>query len=542
MTGGDLLVSALAAGGVDTVFGLPGVQLDGFFDALSRRSDLRVIHTRHEQATSYMADGYARVSKTGVGCCAVVPGPGVLNALAGLSTAYACNSRVFCVAGQVRSDLIDSGLGLLHEIPNQLGVLRSVAKWVERADQADRIPELVATAFRELRSGRPRPVALEVPLDVLEATVVSGFPGNDESSAAKGPGFPGNVEETAALDRMAERLLAAERPLITAGGGVVQARAGALLQDLAERLQAPVLVSQNGRGALPTDHELAFDTLSAGALVAAADVVLAVGTRFAGPGGRRRRLQPGQSLLRIDADPEELARDVEPELAVAADAGAGLSALLARLDGRPPAAGWDGLEAVRAEAEERRSSLQPQAALGAAIRAALPADSVVVNGMTQVGYWGRIGFQVLQPGTFLTAGYQGTLGFELPLALGAQAALPDRRVLAIVGDGGFLFNAQELATAVQHRLNVIAVVFNDGAYGNVRRIQAQRYGGRLIASDLHNPDFVRLADAFGALGLRAEGPEALGAAIRQALQVDRPAVIEVPVGEMDDPWPLLLSN
>ena len=376
MTGGDLLVSALAAGGVDTVFGLPGVQLDGFFDALTRRPEIRVIHTRHEQATSYMADGYARVSKAGVGCCAVVPGPGVLNALAGLSTAYACNSHVFCVAGQVRSDLIDSGLGLLHEIPNQLGVLRSVAKWAERADQADRIPELVATAFGEMRSGRPRPVALEVPLDILEA----------EAGEGDRPSLPAAVPlDEATLDRMAERLRTAERPLITAGGGVVQARAGALLQDLAERLQAPVLVTQNGRGALPTDHELAFDTLSAGALMAAADVVLAVGTRFAGPGGRRRRLKPGQSLLRIDADPDELARDVEPELAVAVDAQAGLSALLARLDGRRPAAGWDGLEAVRAEAEERRSSLQPQAAYGAAIRAALPPESVVVNGMTQVG-------------------------------------------------------------------------------------------------------------------------------------------------------------
>lgn len=535
MTGGDLLVAALAEGGVDTVFGLPGVQLDAFFDALARRPEIRVIHTRHEQATSYMADGYARVSEAGVGCCAVVPGPGVLNALAGLSTAYACNSRVFCVAGQVRSDLIDSRLGLLHEIPNQLGVLRSVCKWAERADQPELITALAAAAFRELRSGRPRPVALEVPLDVLEAGV-------ERAAAIPVEAATEQLDEDT-LDRMAERLGAAERPLITAGGGVLQARAGALLQDLAERLQAPVLVTQNGRGALATDHRLAFDTLSASALFPAADVVLAVGTRFAGPGGRRRRLNPGQSLLRIDADPEELRRGVDPELAIAADATSGMSALLSRLDGRRSGnGGWEALDAVRAEAAERRSSLQPQAAFGAAIRATVPPETVIVNGMTQVGYWGRIGFPVVRPGTFLTAGYQGTLGFELPLALGAQAALDGARVVAIVGDGGFLFNAQELATAVQHRLNVIAVVFNDGAYGNVRRMQVQRYEGRLIASDLHNPDFVRLAESFGALGLRAEGPEGLRAALAEALDADLPVVIEVPVGEMDDPWPLLLSS
>jgi len=535
VTGGDLLVAALAERGLETVFGLPGVQLDGFFDALARQSRIRVIHTRHEQATSYMADGYARVSAAGIGCCAVVPGPGVLNAMAGLATAYACCSRVLCVAGQVRSDLIGSELGLLHEIPDQLGVLRSATKWAGRATRPEDIPALVAAAFEAMGSGRPRPAAVEVPFDVLEATAA------EPAAAAPRPGSQ-PPPDPAALDRMAARLLAAERPLIAAGGGVVQSRAGGELRELAERLGAPVLVSMNGRGALPTDHPLAFDGLSAGVLFPAADVVLAVGTRFAAGMGKRRRLAPGQALLRIDADPQELRRGVDPELAVAADARVGLAELLARLHGDAPKPGWDGLQAVRTEAAERAGSLQPQAAFGAAIRSALPADAVVVNGMTQVGYWGRIGFPVLRPGTFLTAGYQGTLGFELPLALGAQAALPKGRVLTIAGDGGFLFNVGELATAVQHRLNVIAVVFNDGAYGNVRRIQAQRYGGRLIASTLHNPDFVRLAESFGAAGRRAGDPDALRAAIVSALEEDRPVVIEVPVGEMDDPWPLVLGG
>jgi acetolactate synthase-1/2/3 large subunit len=534
VTGGDLLVAGLVAGGVDTVFGLPGVQLDGFFDALARRPEVRVIHTRHEQATSYMADGYARASGR-VGCCAVVPGPGVLNAMAGLATAYACNSRVLCVAGQVRSDLIDSGLGLLHEIPDQQAVLRAAAKWVGRALRPEEVPGLVATAFRQMSTGRPRPAAVEIPFDVLEAAIAApSAPAPDGARPA--PPDPG------ALDRMAARLAAAERPLIAAGGGIQLSGASAELQQLAERLGAPVLVSGNGRGAIPTDHRLAFDGLSAGALLPAADVVLAVGTRFAGPMGRRRHLAAGQALLRIDADPDELDRQLEPEIAVAADATAGLRELLARLGAGAPGGGWTGLEAVRADAAERVESLQPQAAFGAAIRAALPAEAVVVNGMTQLGYWGRLGFPVLHPRTFLTAGYQGTLGFELPTALGAQAADPVRPVLAVVGDGGLLFNVGELATAVQHGLNVVAVVFNDGAYGNVRRIQAQRFGGRLIASDLHNPDFVQLAQAFGALGLRATDPDSLRVAIGHALEAPRPALIDVPVGAMDDPWPLILSG
>ena len=534
MTGGDLLVSGLVAGGVETVFGLPGVQLDGFFDALTRRPEVRVIHTRHEQATSYMADGYARASGR-VGCCAVVPGPGVLNAMSGLATAYACNSRVFCVAGQVRSDLIESRLGLLHEIPDQLGVLRSGVKWAARALRPEEVPGLVAAAFGEMNSGRPRPVAVEVPFDVLEAQT-AGDP------AAAAAGTRATPPDAGALDRIAARLAGAERPLIAAGGGIQQSGASSELLRLAERLGAPVLVSRNGRGAIPTDHRLAFDGLSAGTLLPAADVVLAVGTRFATAMGRRRRLNPGQVLLRIDADPDELELDLEPEVAVAADAAAGLRELLARLGDGAAGRGWAGLAAVRADAGERAGSLQPQAAFGAAIRAALPPEAVLVNGMTQLGYWGQIGFPVLRPRTFLTAGYQGTLGFELPTALGAQAADPDRPVLATVGDGGFLFNAGELATAVQHRLNVVAVVFNDGAYGNVRRIQAQRYGGRLIASELHNPDFVLLAQAFGALGLRATDPDSLRVAIGHALEARRPAVIEVPVGEMDDPWPLILSG
>jgi acetolactate synthase I/II/III large subunit len=186
--------------------------------------------------------------------------------------------------------------------------------------------------------------------------------------------------------------------------------------------------------------------------------------------------------------------------------------------------------------------LQPQAAFGRVIREALPNDGIVIDGMNQVGYWSRIGFPVYQPRTFISPGYQGTLGFELPTGLGAKVAAPERPVIVIAGDGGFMFNVGELATAVQHNLNVITIVFNDNAFGNVLRTQDEEYGGRRIASQLHNPDFVRLAESFGARGLRAEGPDQLGSCIQAALEEDRPSVIEVPVGSMSNPWPLIQSH
>ncbi|HKF18360.1 MAG TPA: thiamine pyrophosphate-dependent enzyme [Candidatus Dormibacteraeota bacterium] len=531
ITGADLLVDALYTHGIKVVFGLPGVQLDPVFDALARRLDqVRVYHTRHEQATSYMADGYARAGGE-LGCCLVVPGPGLLNAMSGLATAHACSSPVLCVAGQVQSDQIDSGRGLLHEIPHQLEMVRSVVKWSGRAMRPDEVPGLVAEAVRQMRTGRPRPVAIEVPPDVLEALSDSP-PARVDLNGSRPRGDHAQLEQVASI------LNSAERPLIVAGGGVLQSAAWDELAGVAERLSAPVLLSGNAKGALSARHPLAFEGLTAPHLVKAADVILAVATRFATGGGSRWRLRPDQRLLRVDADPEELVRDVQPAVAVEADAKAALGLLADLLPGRTATA-WRGLDELRRRCSEELASLEPQASFGAAIRQALPDDAIVIDGMTQVGYWCRVGFPVYEPRTFLTAGYQGTLGFELPTGLGAQVARPDRRVVVIAGDGGFLFNVQELATAVQHGIPVITVIFNDNGFGNVRRTQRQRFG-RLIASDLHNPDFVQLAEAFGVAGHRANGPDGLGRALLDALDDGGPSLIEVPVGEMEDPWPLLM--
>jgi acetolactate synthase-1/2/3 large subunit len=534
MTGGQAAVAMLKLHGVDTIFGLPGVQLDGIFDALyEEREAIRVVHTRHEQATAYMADGYARVTgKEGV--CLVVPGPGLLNASAGLATAYACNSPVLCLTGQIRSDLIGRGRGLLHEIPNQLGVARSVTKHAARAMTPQEIPATIREAFRHLRSGRPRPVEVEIPPDILltrDDVALLPATGPREQPA----GDPDLVERAAKL------LGQAHSPLIYAGGGVVRAGASAELVQLAEMLQAPVIVTANGKGAISDRHYLAQNPVAERELRAKADVILAVGTRFVEVTSEPRPVAAGQTLIQLDIDPEEIGRNQPVTVGIEADAKAGLAALAERVSRhnrvRPSRAAE--LTALKQGIAERINAIQPQAGFALAIRAEVPDDGIVVSEMTQVGYWSNFGYPTYQPNTFLTPGYQGTLGFGLTTAMGAKVGRPELPVVSINGDGGFGFTLNELATMVQHRIGVVAVVFNDNAYGNVRRIQQVDFGGRTIASDLVNPDYCKLAEAFGMAGRRVETPDQLRVALREALAANEPALIEVPVGEMPNPWRVL---
>lgn len=537
MTGADALLDALTHGGVRAIFTVPGVQLDALFDALARRDGaFRVWHTRHEQATSYMADGYTRVSGE-PSCCLVVPGPGLLNATAGLATAYARNTPILCVAGQIPSATIGAELGQLHELRDQTAALRAVVKWSTTVMRPGELGPAVAEALRRMRTGRPRPVAVEVPPDVLEA---ARAPADRPASEASDPSDPWTPDpDPGDLDRAAALLTEAQRPLVLAGGGVLVAGAWDELRELAERVGAPVVMTADGKGALDARHPLACEPTLGPRLTPTADVVLAVGTRLGLPMGRRLPFGPGQKLVRIDADAAELRREVSPAIAIHADARAALAQLAARLPRTSRTPNWPDLTRLREDAAARVLALKPQAHYGEAIRRAVPEDGIVVAGMTQIGYWCRLGFPVWRPRTFLTPGYQGTLGFELPTGLGAQLAAPDTPVVVLAGDGGFLFNVQELATAVLHDIPVVSVVFNDGAYGNVRRTQRERFDGRYIASELHNPDFPALAESFGVRGVRAVGPDALERALGAAIEARRPTVIEVPVGPMPDPWAML---
>ncbi len=536
VTGGTALVSSLLAQGIDTIFALPGVQLDGAFDALYdavNAGHMRVFHPRHEQTAAYMADGYARVTGR-LGTCLVVPGPGLLNASAALSTAYACNSPVLCVTGQIQSDLIGVGRGQLHEIPNQLEMIRSVTKFSGRAVEPSAIPALVNEAVSNLWSGRVRPVEIEIPPDTLFASDdVLLLPGviRPERSA----GDPDLIEQAATL------LGSARNPLIFAGGGVVNADATTELLELAELLQAPVMMTPNGKGAISHRHYLAQNTVSVRELIPDADVILIVGTRFLeastqpwGPRGNR-------TVIQLDIDPEEIGRNTPVSLGIEADAKAGLSALIDRVADHniSRASREHQLKELRTAADARIDAIHPQSGYAHAIRAELPDDGIFVGEMTQVAYWSGIGFPVYQPRTYFTPGYQGTLGWGYPTSLGVKVGAPDKVVVSVNGDGGFGFALNELATQAHHNIASITLVFNDSAFGNVKRIQNVQFNGRTIASDLRNPDYVKLAEAFGVSGRRATNPVTLRAQLAESIRSNEPTLIEIPVEAMPDPWKVL---
>ena len=525
MTGGEALAQSLYREGVRVVFGLPGVQVYHALDGLAKEPGIRFITTRHEQATTYMADGYARAGG-GIAAALVVPGPGLLNAASGIGTAYSASSPMIVVSGQINSDLIGKDVGVLHEVRDQLSTVATITKWRAEVRQAAEVPQAVHQAFLELRTGRPRPVAIEIPPDVLsqEGDVELLEPGV----------FPPPAGDPADLERAAEALASAARPVIWAGGGVITSGASAALCELAELLQAPVITTGEGKGAISDAHYLSLGVARGPTdplreLFRASDVVLAVGTRFA-----TAQADPGQQVVQIDIDPEEIGRNHERTLGVVADARMALEQLCALLgqNGRQRPSRREEAESLRTQRHDPATIREPQASFVRALRAAMPEDGVLVAGMTQVGYYSRPNFPVYHPRTYLTSSYFGNLGYAYPTALGAKVACPEKAVVAVSGDGGFLFNSQELATAVLHDIGAIAVVFKDDAYGNVLRDQENRFDGRVVGARLHNPDFVKLAEAYGADGVRAHDAQELERALAQAIERDRPALIEVPVGPM----------
>jgi len=521
MTGGEALVASLQREGVHVVFGLPGVQLYGVMAALRDEERIRFITTRHEQATSYMADGYARTSGD-VGTALVVPGPGLLNASAGLSTAYSASSPVLMLCGQIPREQIGKDIGLLHEVNDQLDCIAPVTKWRRRVLQVPDIPAAVREAFVQLRSGRPRPVELEMEeegeVELLEPTMVTRA-----------------VASAADVNRAAELLLAAKRPLIYAGGGVNLSGAHEALHAVAEYLQAGVATTAEGKGAVSDHSDLSlgaafFRESPLRAAIHDADVVLAVGSRLA-----LVTFAPGTQIIQIDADPQEIGRSHKQTLGLVGDARATLEALLEKLRaGAPPRPSRKAeREALRAHIASHLTQ-EPQASILRSLRAGCPENTIFIAGMTQIGYYSRPLWPTYQPRTYLSSSYSGNLGYEYPVALGAKVARPDQPVVATAGDGGFLYNAQEMATAAQYGINVVCVVFNDQAFGNVARDLDEDWGGQYGAA-LQNPDLMKLAEAFGVHGMRAKESTEVGRLVGQALEMNRPVLVEVPVGRMPRP-------
>ncbi|MBO0702994.1 MAG: hypothetical protein J2P38_08680, partial [Candidatus Dormibacteraeota bacterium] len=535
ITGGQAMARQLVAEGVEVIFGLPGVQLDWGVDGLARdASSVRFITTRHEQATTYMADGYSRASGK-VGVAMVVPGPGVLNCLSGLATAYACNSRVLLIAGQIPGPFIGEGRGVLHEIPDQTAILRTLTKWTGRATAPEEVPGLLREAFRQLWSGRPRPVAVELPPDVLQAMgeceVVP--PTTPEPPLAPDPVL---VEEAATL------LAQARFPVLAVGAGVILADAGRAVLSLAELLGAPVLRSSFGHSAVPDAHPLVAPTQQTPQVLARADVVFAIGTRFYNRRGTPMPVPEGAKRIALNIDDGDTIGARTYDLALIGDAELGTRQVeeAVRRLGSPRTASADLARDVvreaKAAAADGLERLEPQMSWVRAVRAGLEDRGTVVMDLTQVGFVAEIGFEVRDRFSFVTAGYQGTLGFGFPTSLGFKVGAPDRDVCVLTGDGGFGYALQELSTARANQIGVTVLLFVDGWWGNVRRTQQEDFGGRYLGTTLVNPDFVELAHSFGIAATRVEDPERLTQLLRERSGAVEPALIVIPQGEVPSPW------
>lgn len=531
MTTAEATVASLIAHGIKTVYALPGVHNDHLFDALFKAANqIRVIHTRHEQGAAYMALG-AALATGQPQVYAVVPGPGLLNSSAALLNAFSTNAPLLALLGQIPDLDIGRNLGHLHEIRDQAGIIERLVDFSARIRTPDTASPLVAEAFSSMVTGRPGPAALECAMDVW------GKSGPVELQAPLAS--PATAVDEDAILAAAKRLGAAKNPMIVCGGGAQGAAAE--IRQISALLQAPVLGYRRGRGILDSRDPLSVTLPLGHELWGKTDAVLAVGTRL-----MIQYLQWGVdddlAVIHVDADAGEPARIAKPAVALVGDAKPILQRLLDVLPthNMKRHSRRSDMAKLQAKWRDRLSVLAPQVAYLEAIRAELPENGIFVDEVTQLGFAARLALPVFHPRTFLSPGYQDNLGWGYATALGAQHAQPEVPVISITGDGGFMYTASELATAVRHRIPLVVVVFADGAFGNVRRIQQEHYGSRLIACDLANPDFVRFAESFGAAAERARSPKQLRMALKRAFaRRDGPTVIEVPVGPMPSPWPFI---
>jgi thiamine pyrophosphate-dependent acetolactate synthase large subunit-like protein len=527
VTGGQALARALRAEGVDIAFGIVGTHNATLFDGLYDVPELRVITARHEGSAGFMADGYARASGR-IAACIVVPGPGVTNLMTALGQAYLDSVPILAIAGQNPSDRIDHRLEDFHELHAQLDAVQSVTVSAKRLRAPAEAPTLVRDAMRLMRSQRPRPTFIEVPLDVAEARQEVA----DLAPSEAGPPRPQGDPQT--IRRAIELLKQAKRPLVFAGGGVISAEAGPVLRAVAGQLGAPVIMTVHGRGAVPDD-----DSLSLGdgwsrldffdAFLAQADVCLAVGANFETVTDSSRGAKLPEMLIHVDIDPTAIGRHRPATIGIVGDAQRVLQQLATELG--PPAEKqpWCDMPAARAEKRAGlRKAAGPVIDLLDDVRSALPRDAIVADDLCLPGYWSPLALAVFEPRTLLHPGMFGTLGYALPAAIGAQLGRPDRVAVALCGDGGFLYTSQELATAVQQQVNVIAIVFNDNAYGALKLYQDRVHDGRRIGVDLKSPDFSKLAEAYGARGVKLRSVDELRINVAEAVDRGGVTVIECP--------------
>jgi len=522
--GAYILVESLIAEGIDLLFGIPGVGTLAVYDAFVDHPELRHIEVRHEQSAVFMADGYARASGN-VGVAFTSNGPGALNTITAMATAHNDSVPVLHLVSENPAEVRRKGQGHFHDISDQFGVFRPVSGYAAQVALADEIPAAVSSAFFALRNRRPRPALVE-------------FANEAFTTPSSAPVLPRTVRverpiDATAVTRAAESLAGAERPMIWAGGGIATPEASGVLTRIAERLGAPVITTQKGKGAMSADHPLHIGNWAneqpVRDLIADCDLLLAVGTRFSyfPTGGWSLRLP--DRIVQIDLDPAEIGRNYRVEAGVVGDAGPVLTSLEIELD----SLGHKSLPWREDEVAEVLSRITK--AVGTPvevevleqIRSALPPDALVFNDPTTIAFWARSLWRTDRPRTWFVPSGFGTLGFALPASIGARLARPDTPSIAIIGDAGVMFTIQDLMTAVQEDVPAIVVVFNDEGYGVERRHQDHLYGRR-SGVDVRPPDFVALAGAFGARGIRVDDLAKVGETIESVLDVDGPTLIEVP--------------
>jgi acetolactate synthase-1/2/3 large subunit len=538
MTGGEAVVAALKAIGVEHVFGIVSVHNIPIYDAILRDGAIEPISVRHEQGAVHAADGYSRATGK-LGVAIVSTGPGTMNSMPGLFEAGFASSRVLLITGQIDSGWYSKGKGFLHEAPRQMDTLRSVTRLAESVRRTEDIADTVVRVARDVMTGRPQPGAIEIPIDHQYARANVDVP-HVEAWPRQQPG----KESVAAA---AEALSKAKRPLIWAGGGVITAEASAELRQLAETLNAPVVTSVNGRGALPEDHPLCLGPLSndpaLDRAIAEANAVFAVGTRFQGGATRNWSLQIPGKLIHLDADPAVIGRNYSPAVSVVADARLGLAAILKALTGKEADADYaaSASQAASGARQAIRTQIGPDyAAIMDTMREILPRDANIVRDATVPAYlWGNRLLPILEPRTSMMS-TSAAIGPGLPLAIGA--AIGSGRVTALIqGDGGFMLNIAELATAAQYGAPVVVCLFNDGGYGVLRTIQARTFEGRQTGVELGKPDFTAIAKGMGVAAESVSGVDAFRAAFKRAVASRSPALLDIdmsalqPMGGLGSP-------
>jgi acetolactate synthase-1/2/3 large subunit len=524
MTGGEAVYETLRALGVDTVFGIVSVHNIPIYDAIHRGGGITAVAVRHEQGAVHAADGYARVTgKLGVAITST--GPGVTNGVTGLFEAGFASSRVMMIAGQIDSAYYGKGKGFLHEAENQLPLLRTVTGRTESVRRPEEIGEAVFRVAQDINTGRPRPGAVEIPIDFQYAKAEIDIPHVEA--------WPRKAPDRDAVSRAVEAIRNAKKVVIWAGGGVLTAGAEGELSQLAEALQAPVFTTGNGRGSLPEDHPLCMGPLTAqpgvGETLADADVVVAVGTRFQAGQTRNWTLPLGGKLIHLDADPGVIGRNYRADVAVVGDARLGLAGLLkgvesARSDGAFLARAQELRDATR---KQIRSEIGPDyESIMDSMRELLPRDGIVVRDATVPAYlWGNRLMPILSPRTSLNP-TSAAIGPALPLAIGAAIG-SGKKTAVIQGDGGFMLNIGELATAVQYNVPVVTCVFNDGGYGVLRSIEGRTFEGRQFGVELATPDFAMVAQGMGMRAEHVDSAASFREAFGRGLAHDGPYLLDI---------------